>query len=107
MEPFNRNQPKKTRMKQTIKQIAAIVSVALFLTAWRAAAQPGEVSVAAQPASVVKTVPAAGDTAVDPVLKEVSVTFSKDMKTNRMWSICQISKASFPESAGSIHYTDN
>lgn len=94
-------------MKPPVKQIAAIVTVALLIATNRAPAQTGEISVKAQPASVLKTVPAAGDTAVDPALKEISVTFSKDMKTNRMWSICQISKESFPQSAGQIHYTDN
>jgi RNA polymerase sigma-70 factor (ECF subfamily) len=34
---------------------------------------------------VVKTVPAAGDEAVDPGLKEVKVTFSKEM-TDKSWS---------------------
>ncbi len=94
-------------MKPPVKQIAAIVTVALLIATSLASAQTGEISVKAQPASVLKTVPAAGDTAVDPALKEISVTFSKDMKTNRMWSICQISKESFPQSAGQIHYTDN
>ncbi|NOS72888.1 MAG: hypothetical protein HOP33_23555 [Verrucomicrobia bacterium] len=94
-------------MKPPVKQIAAIATVALLITTSSAPAQTVEISVKAQPASVVKTVPAAGDTAVDPALKEISVTFSKDMKTNRMWSICQISKESFPETAGQIHYKDN
>jgi hypothetical protein len=63
-----------------------------------------EISVKTMPPSVVKTVPQAGDTAVDPALKEITVTFSKDMKTNRMWAVCQISKETFPETAGQIHY---
>jgi RNA polymerase sigma-70 factor (ECF subfamily) len=66
-----------------------------------------EISIQALAPSVVKTVPAAGDVAVDPNLKEITVTFSKDMITNRMWAVCQISKESFPESAGQIHYKDN
>ena len=94
-------------MKPPIKQIAAIAAVALLIATSRAAAPTGEISVKAQPASVVKTVPAAGDVTVSPALKEISVTFSKDMQTNRMWSICQISKESFPEAAGKIHYTNN
>lgn len=44
---------------------------------------------------------------MDPNLKEIKVTFSKDMKTNRMWAVCQISKETFPETAGDIHYSDN
>lgn len=60
--------------------------------------------VKSMPPSVVKTVPQAGDTAVDPALKEIRVTFSKDMMTDRMWSFCQISKETFPERADEIHY---
>jgi RNA polymerase sigma-70 factor (ECF subfamily) len=63
-----------------------------------------EASVKSMAPSVVKTVPQAGDTAVDPALKEIKVTFSKDMITDRMWSFCQISKETFPERAGEIHY---
>lgn len=62
-------------------------------------------SVADMPPSVVSTIPQAGDTAVNPELKEIRVTFSKDMMTERMWSICQVSDGSFPEAAAdSIHY---
>jgi len=50
------------------------------------------------PPSVVKTVPQCGDTAVDPNLTEISVTFSKDMKvTGHCWSWCSIQDDSFPE----------
>jgi RNA polymerase sigma-70 factor (ECF subfamily) len=42
-------------------------------------------SVAAAPPVVVKTVPQAGTTDVDPGLKEVKVTFSKEM-TDKSWS---------------------
>jgi hypothetical protein len=93
-------------MKSPHQPSLAIAIAALLAINW-AAAQSNDISVKAQPPAVVKTVPAAGDTAVDPALKEITVTFSKDMKTNRMWAICQISKESFPESAGPIHYVDN
>ncbi len=56
------------------------------------------------PPSVVKTVPQAGDDKVDPALKEISVTFSKEMITDRMWSVCQISKETFPKTGKNIHY---
>ncbi len=65
------------------------------------------VSVKGLPPSVVKTVPQAGDTAVDPALKEIRVTFSKNMLTNRMWAVCQVSQDTFPQMAGQIHYADN
>jgi RNA polymerase sigma-70 factor (ECF subfamily) len=69
-----------------------------------AAGESPEISVKSLPPSVVSTIPQCGDTAVDPKLKEIRVTFSKDMITEKMWSICQISKENFPESAGEIHY---
>jgi RNA polymerase sigma-70 factor (ECF subfamily) len=59
--------------------------------------------VKALPPSVVKTVPQAGATDVDPALKELKFTFSKDMMDGN-WSVCQISKEHYPETAGKIHY---
>jgi len=78
--------------------------IAILLAATALAAEDKPATVASMPPSVVKTVPQAGDTAVDPALKEIRATFSKDMITDRMWSICQISKDTFPESAGKIRY---
>lgn len=90
-----------------MKALVGITAAAL-LVAGAALAQTTqtarEVSVKSMPPSVVKTVPQAGDTKVDPTLREITVTFSKDMKTNRMWAVCQISKETFPETAGQIHY---
>ncbi len=63
-----------------------------------------EVSVLTMPPSVVKTVPQAGNTEVDPSLKEITVTFSKDMLTDRMWAVCQISSETFPKTGKNIHY---
>lgn len=53
---------------------------------------------------VVRTVPQSGDLAVDPTLKEISVTFSKDMTTVEMWSWAEITPDSFPKLAGKPHY---
>ncbi len=47
--------------------------------------------------SVVKTFPQCGDLDVNPDIATVTVTFSKDMMTDRMWSWCSVSKESFPE----------
>ena len=55
-----------------------------------------EITVKTMPPSVVKTVPRAGDTAVDPSLTEITVTFSKDMMTKEMWSWCSQSPDTFP-----------
>ncbi|MCA9014284.1 MAG: Ig-like domain-containing protein, partial [Planctomycetaceae bacterium] len=59
------------------------------------------------PPSVVKTVPQAGSTDVDPDLKEIAVTFSKDMLTDRMWAVVQISNETFPKTRKGIHYLDD
>ena len=57
------------------------------------------------PPSVISTIPVSGSTDVDPdSTKEIRVTFSKDMMTDRMWAVCQISKETFPEIKGEIHY---
>ena len=94
-------------MKTQLKHIAVVV-LAMTLAAGVGAAEPSkEVSIRTMAPSVVKTVPQAGDPAVDPALKEIRVTFSKDMITDRMWSFCQISKETFPENAGQIHYLDD
>lgn len=59
------------------------------------------------PPSVVKTVPQAGSTDVDPALKEISVTFSKDMLTEHMWAVVQISNNTFPKTRKGIHYRED
>jgi RNA polymerase sigma-70 factor (ECF subfamily) len=91
-------------MKTITTLIIAASLIALTAAAQTAAPVAKEITLKTMPPSVVKTSPQAGDTAVDPALKEITVTFSKDMKTNRMWAVCQISKETFPETAGQIHY---
>jgi RNA polymerase sigma-70 factor (ECF subfamily) len=61
------------------------------------------VSVQTMPPVVVKTVPEAGDTSVDPAIKEIRVTFSKPM-TDKSWSWSQISNETFPKSPGKPRY---
>jgi RNA polymerase sigma-70 factor (ECF subfamily) len=48
---------------------------------------------------VIRTVPEAGQTEVDPGLKEIRVTFSKPMRDGS-WSWVQMSAGSFPKLAG-------
>jgi RNA polymerase sigma-70 factor (ECF subfamily) len=65
----------------------------------------GGIRVATVPPVVVKTVPTAGATDVDPTLTEIKVTFSKDM-ADESWSWVQLSDESFPKPVGDkpIHY---
>ena len=66
-----------------------------------------EISVETMPPSVIKTVPQAGDTNVDPSLKQISVTFSKDMMTNNQWSWLQYTPETFPQiDKNNIRYLD-
>ena len=89
---------KKTKLIGGIAMAATLLAVAALAQAVK------EYSVKSMPPSVVKTVPPAGATDVDPALKELKFTFSKDM-IDGSWSVCQISKENFPESgAGKIHY---
>ena len=90
-----------------MKVIVGMLVAASLIASGALAQTAKEISVKTMPPSVVKTVPEAGDTAVDPGLKEITVTFSKEMKTNRMWAVCQISKETFPATAGQIHYLSN
>lgn len=86
------------------RYIAISVLAAMLVAGVAGAQDKGEPTVKSMPPSVVKTVPQAGDTEVDPALKEITVTFSKDMLTDRMWAVCQISAATFPKTGNNIHY---
>lgn len=79
-----------------------VLSILSMLAAPSLAGKP---SVKSMPPVVVKTVPASGDTAVDAKLKEIKVTFSKNMKTKKMWSFVQVSPDTFPK-VGTPKYTD-
>jgi hypothetical protein len=87
-----------------MRSIGISMLVAMLLVSVTGAQEKTEITVETMPPSVVKTVPQAGDTDVDPSLKEITVTFSKDMLTDRMWAVCQISKDTFPKTGKNIHY---
>lgn len=89
------------------KHYVVILAIAGAAAGYGATRIPA-VSVKTMPPSVIKTVPQAGDTAVDPGLTEVSVTFSKDMITKEMWSWCQQSADTFPKiDKTKIRYLDD
>jgi hypothetical protein len=79
------------------KLVTATLISALALASLVEAAPTGEVTVESMPPSVVKTVPACGDTAVPATTKEIRVTFSKDMMTKQMWSWSRHTLDSFPQ----------
>jgi len=91
-----------------MKKLAVfILTTTLAVSAGIARDNPG-ISVESMPPSVVSTSPEAGETAVDPSLTEIRVTFSKDMMTENMWSWCSQSPETFPEiESKGIHYLDD
>lgn len=62
------------------------------------------ITVQSMPPVVVKTSPQSGDIRVDSALKEIRVTFSKEMITKDMWSWVIVSKETFPQIVGEIEY---
>ena len=76
----------------------------MFCVASVVSLQAEPVSIEALPPVVVKTVPAAGDGAVDPATREIRVTFSKDMLTRKMWSLVTVSQETFPKINGQMKY---
>jgi hypothetical protein len=80
-----------------IKIIGMLMLMAVLVVGVAGAQGMEEMTVKTMPPSVVKTVPQAGDTEVDPSLKEITVTFSKEMMTKEMWSWCSQSPETFPE----------
>jgi hypothetical protein len=76
----------------------------LALLAPRMSAQ--EVSLASAPPVVIRTVPVAGTADVDPALKEIRVTFSKQMQDG-FWSWSTWSQESFPELVGKPKYLED
>ena len=77
-------------------------------TAWfgPASLTDDEHTVASMPPVVVSTVPAAGSTDVDPSLKEIKVTFSKEMM-NGSWSWSTAWENSSPEITGKPKYSED
>ena len=94
-------------------KIAAYVFMLLLLVATSAPVclaeeTTEEVSLDALPPSVVSTIPQSGDTDVDPNLTEISVTFSKDMKTTgHCWSWCYVAESGFPALNGDPEYLED
>ena len=84
--------------------MALLIGVLALTTAQ--AEDSKEITVESMAPSVVKTVPECGDLKVDPKLKEITVSFSKDM-ADGSWSVCQMSKDHYPKSRGDMYYKND
>jgi len=92
-------------MTASMRLVRTVAMCSLMLAAGLARGE--EASVKSMPPSVVKTVPQAGDTAVDAATtKQISVTFSKDMKDGG-WSWATQSKETAPAMNGKAKYLDD
>lgn len=78
--------------------LGCLLFASLVQSAW---AQ--DITLEALPPVVVESTPRAGEADVDPELKEIRVTFSKDMQDGS-WSGVQLSPESFPEIVGKPRY---
>ncbi len=87
---------------RNIAAAAAVISTACFLNSLPAQV----VTLESAPPVVVKTIPRAGETGVDPALNELQVTFSKDMQ-DASWSWVQQDPESFPESGTPKYLPDH
>ena len=87
-------------MRYAVALALGLMSLVTGSAVWASEA----VSVASTPPVIVKTVPSAGDTQVDPSTSEIRITFSKDMMTREMWSWVIHTPDTFPTVAGDVHY---
>lgn len=78
----------------------------LVLLSGVSSSRADEISLQSAPPVVIKTVPAAGSTSVDPGLTELRVTFSKVMQDGS-WSWTTFGDDSFPEITGKIRYLED
>src|SRR5271165_6855446 len=85
-------------MKRMIVVLVALVGGFVY-----AAERTDEVTLETVPPVIVKTVPEAGASEVDPKLTAIKVTFSKDMQDGA-WSWVTLSKESFPQVDGKPKY---
>jgi RNA polymerase sigma-70 factor (ECF subfamily) len=84
-------------------KLFATLSLVMALAFAGSARRAEDLTVATAPPVVVKTVPQAGAADVDPGLKSISVTFSKDME-DESWSWVKLSDESFPKLDGKPKY---
>ena len=87
-----------------MKQILVILLSGLLTFVIEAVRADNEITVKSMPPDVVKTFPQAGETTVDHSIKEIRVTFSKEMMTKEMWSWLIVSEGSFPKITGKVRY---
>lgn len=80
-----------------MKRITCMIVFGILVCGFIWAQNSKPVNVKTMPPVVVKTIPQAGDTNVDPALKEIRITFSKPMLTTNQWAVVDVSKKTTPK----------
>jgi hypothetical protein len=86
-----------------MRKMMAIVMASMVYYSLALPVESAEVSVRSMQPVVVRTIPEAGATDVDPSTSEIRVTFSKGMRDNS-WSWVQVSPETFPKLLGKLRY---
>ena len=92
--------------KNKNKHMKIILLFSLLLVSAMPVAFADEITLDTARPVVIKCVPDAGSTAVDPGITEIRVTFSKDMQPGT-WSWGMINKESYPGTSDSPRYLDD
>jgi len=90
-----------------MRQFSILLMAGILLTGFGIMEAKNKITVESMPPVVVKTCPLAGMIDVDPSLKEIRVTFSKEMMTDDMWSWVMLSEESFPEITGKAKFLED
>ncbi len=97
--------PTSNRVKEPLRK--SVVAFAFLLCVAISGVVPcQDISLDALPPVVVETLPRAGDSQVDAKLREIRVTFSKQM-LDRSWSPVGLKQIDFPEIVGEPKYLDD
>ena len=84
-----------------------VLAAGMLLIGLQTDAIAAAAAVEAFPPVVVQSFPVSGDQSVDPSIREIRVTFSKDMMTHEMWSFVYAKPAAFPKVSGAARYLDD
>ena len=90
-----------------MRQIVTMLLFGILAAGWAILQAENKITVESMPPVIVKSFPQAGDTGVDFAIKEISVTFSKEMMTEDMWSWVMVSKETFPQIVGKIRFLND
>lgn len=93
-------------MGGNMKKLGVIIIVAILALTLTPNQAKAKLTLKSAPPVVISTFPAPGTTGVDPSLKEIKVTFNKDMKADNSWSWVTISKDTFPKITGTVKFID-